>query len=101
MSKTRQESDPFINLAIASLTLAIICTATWLWNDYVASYLSIIFPGISLVILIIAVIADWIEPSRIPKWYYGLMLISILIPLLVGAIFLYLNEGVLEWLKQL
>ncbi len=101
MSKNNQETNPIINLTIASLTLAILCVTTWLWNDYVASYFTIIFPGISLVILLIATIADWIEPSRIPRWYYGLMVISILVPLLIGAIFFYLNEGQLSWMQHL
>lgn len=95
------DSNLYVNLAIMSLAFAVACAAIWLWDEYVASYFTIIFPGISLAILLIAGIADWIEPSRIPRWYYGLMVIAILIPLLVGALFYYIYQGRLEWLQPL
>ena len=78
---------------IIILGQAVIYFSVWLWNEYVAIYLTLIFPAMLLVILILSKIADWIEPSRIPGWYYKLMVVSILIPLLVGIIFYYINGG--------
>lgn len=78
---------------------AVICCALWLWDEYVASYLTLIFPGLILAVLIIAVLADLIEPARIPRWYYGLMIVSILTPLLIGTLFYFIYEGQLEWLR--
>lgn len=87
-----------INLAIILLLQAVIYSGLWLWNEYVAVYLTLIFPGIIIVILIIAGLADLIEPSRIPGWYYWLMIVSIITPLVIGAVFFYLYQGRLDWL---
>jgi len=97
--KNSNKTETRANLLIILLGQAVIYTSLWLWNEYVASYLTIIFPAVILFILIIAVIADLIEPSRIPIWYYGLMLISIVTPLVIGAVFYYINDGRLEWLQ--
>ena len=94
--KKADTSETRINLAIILLLQAVIYSGLWLWNEYVAVYLTLIFPGMILVILIIAGIADLIEPSRIPGWYYGLMIVSIVTPLLIGAVFYYLYEGRLD-----
>ena len=96
--KKADTSETRINLAIILLLQAVIYSGLWLWNEYVAVYLTLIFPGMILVILIIAGIADLIEPSRIPGWYYGLMIVSIVTPLLIGAVFYYMYEGRLDWL---
>lgn len=96
--KKADRSETRINLVIILLLQAVIYSGIWLWNEYVAVYLSLIFPGMILVILIIAGIADLIEPSRIPGWYYGLMIVSIITPLIIGAVFYYLYEGRLDWL---
>ena len=97
--KSEQPKEIHTHLGIVVLLQAVIYTGLWLWNEYVASYLSLIFPGVMLVILLIAFIADLIEPSRIPGWYYGLMIASIIIPILIGIIFYYLYGGRLDWLK--
>ena len=87
-------------LFITALLEAVIFTLLWLWNEYVATYLTIIFPAIFLIILVLSAIADWIEPSRIPAWYYKLMLISIFIPLMVGGIFYFIYDGRFDFLTQ-
>ena len=97
--KSTLKSETKANLTIIALVQAVIYTGVWLWNEYVASYLTLIFPGMILVILIIAFIADLIEPSRIPWWYYGLMIMSIVIPVIIGAVFFYINDGVFAWMQ--
>lgn len=87
-------------LWIIILSQAVIYLFIWLWNEYVASYITLIFPIMILVILILTLIADWIEPSRIPGWYYKVMIISILIPIIIGAIFYFINEGKIGWLLE-
>lgn len=86
-------------LVIAGLIQGVIYCGIWLWNEYVASYITIIFPVMIALILILSAIADWIEPSRIPKWYYALMIISIVIPILVGALFYMMYGGKIEWMN--
>lgn len=97
--KSAPRGETYTQLLIIALLQAIVYTGVWMWDEYVAAYLTIVFPAIILFILIIASIADLIEPSRIPGWYYGLMIISILIPVLIGGVFFYFNEGVFDWLK--
>ena len=97
--KNNNKTETRANLLIILLGQAVVYTSLWLWNEYMASYLTLIFPGVILFILIIAAIADLIEPSRIPGWYYGLMIISIVTPVIIGAVFYYLNDGRLEWLQ--
>lgn len=96
--KSASRGDTHLNLIIIALMQAILYTGIWMWDEYVASYLTLVFPAVILFVLIIAFIADLIEPSRIPGWYYGLMIISILIPIFIGAVFYYFNEGVFAWL---
>jgi len=96
--KKADRSETRMNLAIVVLLEAVIYSGLWLWNEYVAVYLTLIFPGMILVVLIIAGIADLIEPSRIPGWYYGLMIVSILTPVIIGSVFYYLYQGRLDWL---
>ena|SRR5690349_11072640 len=87
------------NLLIVVLAECVVFCAVWLWDEYVATYATIILPGVMAVILLLSLIADWIEPSRIPKWYYYIMVITILIPLVVGMFFMYIYGGNLSWLK--
>jgi hypothetical protein len=96
--KRPDRAETRTNLLIVTLLQAVIYSGLWLWNEYVATILTIIFPGMILVILIIGTIADLIEPSRIPRWYYGLMIISIVMPLVIGGVFYYLYRGRFDWL---
>jgi len=94
----KESSHVPTNLLIVALAQCVIFTAAWIWNEYVATYATIILPGVMLVILLLSLIADWIEPSRIPKWYYAIMVITILIPVVIGMFFMYIYHGKLSWL---
>ena|SRR5688572_4062718 len=85
-------------LFIIGLAQAVIYCLIWLWHEYVATYITIIFPVMILLILMLSSIAEWIEPSRIPRWYYKLMIISAIIPVLIGAIFYFLYKGRFDFL---
>jgi len=85
---------------IIVLAQAVIYLSIWLWDEYLASYITLIFPIMIFVILVLALIADWIEPSRIPGWYYKLMIVSIVIPVIIVAVFYYINDGRIDWLKN-
>lgn len=77
----------------------VIYLGLWLWNDYLATLLSLTFAGIFLFILLISLLAEWIERSKVPRWYYSLMIVSILAPLIAAALFL-LFTGSLPWLNK-
>lgn len=78
----------------------IIFLLLWLVDDYLATILSLTFSGICLGVLIIAGFAELIERSKVPRWYYYVMLVSIIAPLLSGAIYVGLMGGNLFWLEQ-
>ncbi len=86
-------------IVIVILLEAVLYSGLWLWNEYVASYVTIIFPVMILGILVLSGIADLIEPSRIPGWYYLLMIASIIIPLIIGALFYYIYAGRIDWMS--
>ena len=81
------------------LAEVIIYLVLWLSNDYLATFLSLIFFCICLLILIISIIVDWIDGSKVPQWYFMLMTASTLAPLLAALIFIAIN-GEIPWLKE-
>ena len=69
----------------------------WLYNDYLASLLTIIVGVIVFFVLVIALISEWLEPSRVPKWYFQIMAASLAALLLAAGIYLLLfgaNMGI-------
>ena len=68
----------------------------WLLNDYLATLLSLVFGIIFLVILIATAIVELIEPSKVPRWYFKLMVASVLAPA-VAAFIYFLMGNSLEW----
>ena len=78
---------------------AIVYIALWLWNEYIATIMTLSFSAIALFILIISLISEVIEPSKVPRWYFSYMIISVLTPLVIGAFFMVLNKGSLGWMK--
>ncbi|MEM9822947.1 MAG: hypothetical protein AAF985_17840 [Bacteroidota bacterium] len=71
----------------------------WLWNDYIASLISAVFACIFFFILLISLVVEWIEPSKVPRSYFVFMLISVLCPILVGVLFFNIMGGNLDWLN--
>jgi len=82
------------------LIQVVVYSVIWYFNEYVGSLLSIILPPIAFSILGIAWLTEKVEKSKIPKSYFKHMWIFVLSPLLVGAIFMWIYGGDLDWLKQ-
>ena len=80
------------------LVEAIVYLLLWMWNDYVATILTLSFTAIALFILLVSLVAELIERSKVPRWYFGLMVISVITPLIVGAFFMVLKKGGLDWM---
>ena len=74
-------------------------SAIWLWDEYVATFVCVVFPCIIGVILLISCIVELIEPSKVPRKYYVIMAVSIAAPLLTGGGFILLYKGNLDWLN--
>ena len=70
----------------------------WLSNDYLASLLTLTIGAIVSAVLIIALIAEAIERTKVPRRYFWIMGISILAPFLAMGIYLLLYGGRLLWL---
>jgi hypothetical protein len=71
----------------------------WLFNDYLASLLSIILGTICLLILLISLIVEAIERSKVPRWYYFFLAVSVLAPIVAAVIYLFISGGV-DWMKK-
>ena len=71
----------------------------WMWNDHVATILTLSLSAIALFILIISLIAESLDRSKVPRWYFWVMGISIFTPLIIGAFFLTIKNGTLDWMK--
>lgn len=71
------------------LELLIIQIAVWfgLWmiNDYIAALLTIIIGAIVLASLLIALLSELIEPSRVPKRIFGWMVTACVAPMLAAG----------------
>jgi hypothetical protein len=59
----------------------------WLWNPFIGLWICAVLPVISFSILIVSFIVEKIEISNVPNWYYYLMLVLIVSPVLVLLFF--------------
>jgi len=71
----------------------------WIWDSYIATLLSATFMTIAFFILVVSLIAELLERSKVPKIYFWGMAISVFTPLFTAILFLFLNGGEMEWLK--
>lgn len=63
--------------------------------------MTLILPSVLLILLFLSLIADWIEPARVPRWYLLVMAISIVVPVLTGVVIYLIYGGRLDWLQGL
>ncbi|MCC6843576.1 MAG: hypothetical protein IT264_10865 [Saprospiraceae bacterium] len=72
------------------LIVALCLCSLWYFNDFVASLISGLLFLICIFLLIISVIAELLEKSKIPNWYFpllwGIIFISAICLLVFGAI---------------
>lgn len=71
----------------------------WLSNEYLATLLSLIFGSICLAILLIALIAEGLERSRIGRRYFWHMAAAVAAPALAAVLYLSIF-GELSWLRE-
>jgi len=72
----------------------------WLVDDYIASMLTVVISSICFFILILSLIAEWIEKSKVPKSYYIIMFISTITPWIVTGAFVFFAGVDFDWLKK-
>lgn len=86
-------------LAEIFLGQVIIYLLIWVTNPYLALILSSIFGGICLLILLVSLAVELIERSKVPRWYYYLMAVSTLAPVLAMGVYFVLG-GDLSSLRE-
>jgi hypothetical protein len=94
------KNAPLSNIEVF-LIEAVIYIILWLWNEYIATIMTLSFAAIAFFILTISLISEIIERSKVPRWYFTYMIISIVTPLAIGAFFYILNKGSFAWMKGL
>lgn len=72
----------------------IIFLLLWFWNGFLAFYLTVALTFICFFILVIALLAEWIETSKVKRIYFYAMAISIIIPWISAAIVYVLDLNV-------
>jgi hypothetical protein len=55
------------------LSTCIVFVGVWLLNPFLGMWLSVVFGLIGLAVLMVALMSEWIEPSRVPRRYFWLM----------------------------
>jgi hypothetical protein len=55
------------------LATVIVFLAVWLWKDFLGWWLSVIFGAICTAVLVVALVSDRIEPTRVPRSYFWMM----------------------------
>ncbi len=73
--------------------------ALWLANDYIATLLTLIVSAIVFSILVIALISEAIERSKVPRWYFWAMGLSVLAPVVSALIYNVIFGGQLSFLN--
>ena len=86
-------SSQSVNVGQLFLLETIFYFALFLWHDFLGMLIASIFASLSFIILVISWIVERIERSKVPSWYYHVMITSIASPLLVIVFFAWLNRG--------
>ncbi|MCB0550453.1 MAG: hypothetical protein KDD19_22985 [Phaeodactylibacter sp.] len=65
----------------------------WVFNDYMATMLSLIFGSIFLLILMVSLVVELVEKSKVPRWYFIFMGLSVLAPIIAAILYVLINQG--------
>jgi uncharacterized membrane protein YwzB len=62
---------------------------------------TVILVPIFIGILLVSLVSEMIERSKVPKKYFLFLIVSIIIPILIGLFFLTIYEGQFDWLEKI
>jgi hypothetical protein len=91
-----KDYEPPIGPLEVFLIELVLFMAMWMYDDYLASMISLILASISFMLLFVSLGVELIERSRVPRWYYYFMAASALAPILSGLIYFFIS-GELNW----
>ena len=69
----------------------------WMWDEYMATLLSLIWGGICLLVLLTSLVVEWIEKSNVPRWYFSFLWVSVLAPIMAAVIYSGIVGGI-KWM---
>ena len=72
----------------------------WLLSDYVATLLTFAVGAIVSAVLVIALLAEWVERSKVPRRYFNVMALSLLAIIVAAGIYMGIFGGKLAFLEQ-
>lgn len=72
----------------------------WLANDFVATLLTLCIGAVVLAVLIVALLSELMERSKVPKQYFYIMGVSLLAIVLAAGVYVLILGGRLEFLTQ-
>jgi len=78
----------------------IIWLGLWLLTDYVATLLTLAVGAIVLAVLVIAMLAELVERSKVPRRYFSIMALSMLAIIVAAGIYVSIFDGKLAFLEQ-
>ncbi|MDX2135910.1 MAG: hypothetical protein SFV52_14070 [Saprospiraceae bacterium] len=84
-----------------ALLEAVVLLVLWLWSDYTAALLTLVLVCIVLAALLLALISEWLEPSRVPRRYFVMALVLVLTALGVGVLYVAIMGARLDFLDRL
>ena len=72
----------------------------WLISDYVATLLTLILGAIVSAVLAIALMAEWVERSKVPRRYFQVMALSIVAIVVAAGLYMAIFGGELSFVKE-
>jgi hypothetical protein len=72
----------------------------WLIDEYIGSLLTVVLTPIFFMILVVALIAEVIDRSRVPRAFFYYFSTCIIAPAVVGIFFAVVYEGKFDWLQN-
>ncbi|GAB4493985.1 MAG: hypothetical protein OHK0019_19140 [Saprospiraceae bacterium] len=92
-----------IRLSLLEIFLleVVVWLGLWLLNDYLATLLTFIIGAIVLAVLVIALIAEAIERSKVPRKYFHVMWLSLVAPFTAALLYLLIFGGELVFLEKI
>lgn len=78
----------------------VIWLGLWLLTDYVATLLTLAVGAIVLAVLVIAMLAELVERSKVPRRYFSIMALSLLAIIVAAGIYMTIFGGRLAFLEK-
>jgi quinol-cytochrome oxidoreductase complex cytochrome b subunit len=72
----------------------------YMLDNYTGIMLCLVMAPIFLFILIVALIAELLDRSKVPRLYYKFMITGVIVPILVLIIGVTVDPGALDWLSE-